>query len=521
MSAAPDDLPFNKPRVLSVEEPSTGHYVVGILVDSSRANRKITPNWGSTLSSAGMLTIQDMLITPAQGGVEVDISDYKLTDVKPDNTGKNQIWLYQKLPGKVRRKKTKGAPDIIPDSFKSLVTTTTTQQPVELGTEPDAPSGSLVESSVDEGDAGSAVLSNTTREIDAYTELVGKKQDTWGINTRTRKLSLSNTITPAFKVKDVETTPLSPGMFAYEKEEYPDSPTTLVEYRTDEDLGVLIKIEKSLVDTASAPPAYSATSVFERQSIDKWNSIQLISTRVGNTLPASETFSTIVSISMPDFLHSVGVIWLPDSDISSSSSGVIGAAHYPDISWSLSATAHAKASIVGNGWVRIINGYSGPANASVTRSFSIGPPTGTLSIHKFQTVAGQLIINNMSYNRDNGKGKGGYGDFPQTTSGTFAASFNRAIHYTNFAGVEHDSPNIIHTGTATVTASSSASAGSIPGGGTYPSGSADAVATGTAELILPTSSTPLSSGATFVMDINVEKRRFGIWMKEVITAIVP
>ena len=146
MASAPKDLPYNKPRIISVEEPSSGHYVVGVLVDPSRPNRKLAPDWGTTLSSTGMLSLQDMLITPATGDTAVDISGYLLTDVKPDDTGKNQLWFYEKLPGKVRRRKSKGVPDVIPEAFKTLVTKTTTRQPVILGTEPDSPSGSLVES---------------------------------------------------------------------------------------------------------------------------------------------------------------------------------------------------------------------------------------------------------------------------------------------------------------------------------------------------------------------------------------
>lgn len=442
MPAERPTFPVGKTRLSEVYNPETGHYKVVVRVDGLLP--KTIPDYGTDIEDTGL--------APQEYSGKYD--GYVLTDVKPDETGSNHYYVFEKLPG--------------------------------------------------------------------Y-ENIGQQQGVWGVEDTSVQLVSSHVIAPTHGIRDSKTEPVRAGLYQKQVVAYPDVPATLTEYRTDEETGLVIKMVKTLVDPASALPAASVQSLVERQAWDKWHSIQIVSSRATvDDLPASETYSSIARISLPNFLEAVGIYWEQDVDTGADADGVIGANAYPENkSWSLGATAKASAQVSGAGWVKIKNGYNGPANASVTRTYHNGPPTTTHTIHKFIPVTGQLIIHGQSRRKHGSRSKGGVGSEAYTQGSGSLAAWGRRVQYMMIPEVEHNNPAVSISGSASATSTANALAGSIPGGGTYPAASATAIATGSYRLILPASSVPKVSGNTYIHDVNVSKWRFGIWVKEVVTVTVP
>jgi hypothetical protein len=69
------------------------------MVDPHR--KKVVPPFGTTLTTCAIVSAGDLTITPPGSGTAVDISGYVLTSAKPDESGQNQIWVFEKLPGNI------------------------------------------------------------------------------------------------------------------------------------------------------------------------------------------------------------------------------------------------------------------------------------------------------------------------------------------------------------------------------------------------------------------------------------
>lgn len=245
MAEAPKDLPRNRARIVSVEEPTSGHYVVAVLVDPLRS--KTAPPWRTTLAATGLLPQGDLLITPLGGGTSVDISGYVLTDIKPDESGANQIWLFEKLPGPVYSGK-------------------------EVSTQ-----------------FGGGVLTTSIQSVAPNTAVTG------GLRV------VEAALKPAGGGKSVLQKSVLP-----DGESWP----TLKSSEFDQGSGLLVDTEKTVVAAATAQGSIVSGVVTEIQPLDKWRSIQIVgkfnpSTPVGTDTVIGGLRS---SFTFPDVLTSVS--WL-------------------------------------------------------------------------------------------------------------------------------------------------------------------------------------------------------------------
>ena len=298
---------------------------------------------------------------------------------------------------------------------------------------------------------------------------------------------------------------------------------TLIEQQTDPETGLVIKITKQVVDPASSAPAASQQTLVERQAIDKWKSIQIISTRWNaGELPAPEVFTTAVAISMPNFLEAIGLDWESTTRAGLSQNLLDNPDSYPETGWSVSKGVDAMTGTSGAGWVKIREGYRGQAQAQITRTYFNGPPNNTHTPHLFLPVMGQLIIHSQSNSYTETRGKAGNGgDLDSgSSSDDIKGTIVGNVQHMNFGPVEHNNPELTITGDDTNTETAIAYVTESPTG-TIPSFEVVATSHGTVKLVLPTSSTPLTGGATFLHSVDVRKWRFGIWVVEEVVATVP
>jgi hypothetical protein len=93
----------------------------------------------------------------------------------------------------------------------------------------------------------------------------------------------------------------------------------------------------------------------------------------------------------------------------------------------------------------------------------------------------------------------------------------------DFGPVEHNNPTLqaLGDGIGALTGNISASGGSVPGGGSYPTINLSLNLQASASLELPPSSVPLLSGQTFIKQVVTRPWRLGWWVREVYTAKVP
>ena len=371
--------------------------------------------------------------------------------------------------------------------------------------------------------------------------LNGSQTGTWGVESSQRTLVPSSAeLEFGFGIKSSTTVPISKEQSEKRQENYPNDDNndgviyTLTGQEQDETSKAIIKIEKSLVEAATVESGRVANYisnlrndgyVLEVQPLDKWHSITIASKIIG--APQNESWTETGSIDLPDVLDEVGVIWNTDIETSEDAAGVdnISEIVTKEYRWQLVANASATGRVAGNPYVRVKAGYRGAAKMNVNRIYHFGPPqSGLITIHKFEPVYGTINIFNQSAiikQQSYANGVGGI----KIASGTGTTFNNDATLITDqFGPVEWSGSSAIikDKGDAkTVTNTASASSGSIPGGGSYPTTSVTINLSGSATIEIPTSSIPKTSGQTFIRQVDVKPWRLGWWIEEVYQAIVP
>ena len=289
----------------------------------------------------------------------------------------------------------------------------------------------------------------------------------------------------------------------------------------DEQHHILIKKVKKLVSTQNyTPPTPPDGGTVEMNPIDAWNGIEIVSS-IGGSLPASETWTHIVQHQFPEELTEVGVVY----EKTISTSGSAGGVNVPQIgmnSWELSSEANASATVRAVPYSTIKAGYSGPVKASTTRSYYSSPPLEVEIVTLVIPVYGTIIVSgNEASLKNSGYIRGSNGVWLSSGGANGGSAGVVAVRH-QFGPVLHNSPGLTTTGEATVTASQAATSGSPPFGGTYPVSVASVTATLEATLRLPACShTPFVTGNTLIVQVLVEKWRFGVWIKEVTTITHP
>jgi hypothetical protein len=349
--------------------------------------------------------------------------------------------------------------------------------------------------------------------------LTGQQTGTWGEETVTEQLKANNTLEPGHTVLSHQVEPIGNGRYVGRKVQVSE-PVALVERRYDADTKVALTITKTLVPAGTALPAVSGLGSAEIQPIDKWNSIQIV-TAVDIADLDAETYASTASFSYPDELNALGIDWDTTEALSNGSSGVGGALSEivsKKYSWSLQCSASSSMSVTGALWVKIINGHSGPVRTTVVRSYHSTPPNDNPSIPSITPVFGTVTLTGFSITKGvvvNVSGRG-------ATRLEEGKSFDsRVVAFTNsmtFGPVVGSATLSNAVPPSLVGPQASATTGSLPGGGTYPVANAQATAKAAASLEMPASSTVPSS---HIIAVNVEKWRFGIWVREIVTAYKP
>lgn len=444
-------------------------------------------------------------------------------------------------------------PDVVPEKFRAAVPTNTIQEvtaasSVSLPT----PTANQLQVSLERVSAHTVRKVETTRNIGNLSSVVlkGQQQGVWGVEKVEQTIATSEEIAPAHGVKDAQTDALETGLFLKTVQNYPDSPAELIELRTDEETGIRIESRKSLVNPSSHLPVLADGESIERQAIDKWHSVQIVS-KLHSSLPSGETYTKLHPISLPDILVGAGVYWDYQIAQDTSDEGLNNQNDpFPlDVGWSTNASAEATAEVIGSGFVQIKQGFRGKAFATVTRTYHQGPPGAQEGevVRKFEPVLGQLIVRNVKSTKSGKSGFSGKGYTALIRNDGSSTSFRRGTQITNFGPVEHNSPALLNVAVSPVFTGppptgwsqypnwsgftvndlgayawqkSGTNGGKTPDN-VVASAYAEATSSGSATLVLPLSSTPLASGTTYIEDIEVSKWRFGIWVREKIVVTVP
>jgi hypothetical protein len=368
-------------------------------------------------------------------------------------------------------------------------------------------------------------VKRTTRKKPGVTlpvTLTGKQTGVWGEETVTEDLTTSSDITPGHTVLSHKVEPIGNGRFVGQKVQVL-SPSALTERRIDPETKAEITITKTLVAAGAALPPVSGLGSAEIQPIDKWNSIQIV-TSISLSGLSAETYGGTSSFSYPDELTELGVVWVGDKTSNAGASGVLNQAEILEekYSWSASVEAYAAAGLSGVVYTKIENGYRGPVRTSVERTYHDAPPTSAEPVSKITPVVGTVTITTKGgsvRNHSSVQGKAGT-QLSKSSGGGGSLKFeyDRVV----FGPVVHGGVTLATpTPPTVVTGVVNASTGTLPGGGAYYVTSAQAGATGVADLYLPASSSPIASGGSHIIAVNVEKWRMGIWVKEVVTATRP
>lgn len=434
---------------------------------------------------------------------------------------------------------TRSRPDMIPERFRWLIPKyrQTTIEAGQVTTNPTLESDDI---SVTENQINpdiKLVTRTKDKDVDGNTPtcIDGTRTDTWGINTTEECLVPAGTVSDSgYGVKQSTSERISETLNLKQTERYPEDEDgngityTLQELKFDDESNASWLVEKSLVDASRALDIAAAAATpdnsVELQAIDKWHSIMIVSQiRID---PEDQEWEEVGSISLPNKLEEVGVIWDADQQVSNDASGVdnIDVIEANDLQWRVSASASASAAISGGPYTKVVSGYRGPAVVRVTRTYHQGAPPAstTFDLPDFRPVHGSLIITGSSYSATRQAFKGGVGRTNLSSGGGSRDHIDNKLMIHNFGPVVWDTIEVQDYGDdKTVVVSSIATGGSTPSGGLYPAASVEVTLSGGATLKLPESSAPLQSGDEYTLDVRVRPWRNGWWVREVYTAVVP
>ena len=372
-------------------------------------------------------------------------------------------------------------------------------------------------------------------------DLVGGQTGTWGVESTERMLVPSGTsVESGFGIKSGAIVPTSKEQSEKRLENYPEDSDndgviyTLIGQEQDETTEAIITVEKSLVEAETVSSGRvanyinnlrNANYIVEVQPLDKWHSITIASKITG--APKNESWTETGNINLPNELLEIGVVW--DSDVTkeggTSGVGNITLIQENEINWTLRAESSITGKVIGTSYTKVRNGYNGPAQINVVRTFHQSAPTDPITIYKFEPVYGTLSIRSQSATNSAGSTSNGVGDIYIASSGSTRFNNDYGLSISQFGPIEHNGIKLTEryvstSDVKTLVDSITSSSGSSPAG-PYPVATATISVSGSATLELPESSTPLSSGATYIFNVSVKPWRLGWWIKEVYTAVVP
>lgn len=452
---------------------------------------------------------------PNPDGLLVTSSGYE-----PIDSGKGTITTGTVEEYTTLTTKKKGGADLIPARLRAALLTEVTDNIVTPDTQPTDLDGELLESQVQQTTKTKAKKVDISLSGDVT--LLNQQKGIWGVEPVYESLTAPGaTLSPGFGTKDAKKEDLGNGRAVEQLTMYPESPATLLEVKTDEQTGIRINVAKSLVDPASSLPTVSSTEIVERQSIDKWHSIQIVSSLDTGSLPSPETYETSSKYSFPNELLEVGLVWQESSETSASTTGVENASSFPeDLGWSVAASAKAESGLAAVVYTKVKNGHSGACRAVITRVYYVGPPTSAITATIIQPVYGTVTITGTSGQYTGHGSAAGQGSTTYTTSNGGSAARRITGSSTQIGPFVHSGVTLTNGSHAPITTTVNASSGTSPGG-SYPVASSSATASASASLYLPPSTQVWTSGQSLISDVRVEKWRLGVWIREVVTLYHP
>jgi len=151
--------PPNTPRIVSVLEPATGHYVVKVRVDATTFGRFPDKPFGTPIGDIGLI-----------GSDASKYPGYTLVSVEPFSPmSEDLLWTFQNLTASPSWSTlSAGQENMVPGEFRRQVITTTTKQDVPPSTTPSAIVGNLASSTVQQQEnTGKAVRIDVTEEVNS------------------------------------------------------------------------------------------------------------------------------------------------------------------------------------------------------------------------------------------------------------------------------------------------------------------------------------------------------------------
>ena len=493
---------------------------------TSVTNRDVSATTGLTefiVTDQGQLAERTLRLSSEAQSIEPDalLIDGSIEALGDGRTIKTETRVDQVFSNKTNSIE---RPDPAPQKFRVDLPTTTTQESVGGELDDDL---SLEDDEISKTEQQQTEfikrVSVTKRDPAEEGELVGKRTGTWGEETVTETYNEDGTIEVGHTILSNQKTPLGGGKFLGEKVQVV-SPLALTETKKDAETGVVTTTTKTLVPADASLPSVGENEIAEITPIDAYNSIQIITSV--NSVPAPEIFESSIDVAYPDVLESIGIEWDVQTGGGAGSSGIssISAIIQNDLGWNSSANATASAQVVGAVYTQIRRGHRGAVRARVTRTYSLNPPTTIPAVTLFNPAYGTVTIKGQGLRITQTSEVGGFGDAQSGSSSSFSRTQNNFVDSVQIGPFCHNSPllqNAIAPNGASV--QFSASGGTVPAGA-YPATLAQATATASSALFLPSSSplgSALTSGYSHIASVRVEKWRFGIWIQEVYEAFHP
>jgi hypothetical protein len=352
--------------------------------------------------------------------------------------------------------------------------------------------------------------------------LTGYQTGTWGMETVTESLLSTAPTSPtgANGTKELSVDPLGDGRVVQKTILY-GTGTTLTEIRTDETTGIRITMDKTIVDPTSALPTLTSQQRVDRQPIDKWNTIQIVSSLDTNSVPkTAETWNSVVHYSFPDVLLEAGAFYKTSSGGGGGSSGVNTTNAPADFRWDLSAKSNSAFDIRPEVYLKKKKGHNGPVNVVVTRNYLTSPPATTQTVTLIEPVYATIVVSGYGTSNSSMVSSSGIGTTAYVTSASSDSQLSSYVQVSEVGPFVWDSNTVFTTISVNPTGTGDGNTGTGTATSEYLSGVAGSGAA-TAAIFIPDSSAPLTAGNTLVIDAHVEKWRFGVWIQEIVTATYP
>jgi hypothetical protein len=162
-----NDPPFNTPRIVEVMDPNVNQHVVMVLMSTNLATKYPNKPWGTPIDQIGLAKRESDLFP-----------GYVLVDFEPMKNSSDLFWIFQNLetsPTWTTRSNSRD--NLIPAKFRGQVSQTKVKYDVTPETLPEAMSGDLISSIVEQQDnTGKALKITVTEVISENAEpLVGKQ----------------------------------------------------------------------------------------------------------------------------------------------------------------------------------------------------------------------------------------------------------------------------------------------------------------------------------------------------------